>query len=190
MATEKFATDDSALGSGDVPAATQQGAGSGGDNHEAMTAADAVRDITSPGVKRIEAISAYITLTDRVFIFFGVFLIAYAYGLDGQTRGVYQTKATDSYGQHSLLATINVVRSVIAAAAQPTSAKIADIFGRVELICLSVFFYVLGTVIEAAATNVQIFAGGSVIYQVGYTMVILLVEVIVADISSTRARLF
>lgn len=158
--------------------------------HQAKTPAEAARDVLSPGVQRMEAISSCITLTDRVFIFLSVFLIAYAYGLDGTVRYAYQTKATDSFVQHSLLSTVNVVRSVIAAAAQPTSAKIADVFGRVELICVSVFFYVLGTIIEAAATNVQVFAGGSVIYQVGYTMVILLVEVIIADISSTRGRLF
>ena len=164
------------------------------DDHHAyagnVSAADAVRDIKSPGVARVEALSAAITFTDRIFIFLSVFLVAYAYGLDGTLRYAYQPLATASFGVHSLLATINVVRAVIAAAAQPTSAKIADVFGRVELICLSVFFYVLGTVIEAVATDIKTFAAGSVIYQIGYTMIILLVEVIIADITSTRARLF
>lgn len=89
-----------------------------------------------------------------------------------------------------MLATINVIRSVIAAAAQPTAARIADVFGRVELILLSVVFYTVGTIVEATANNVQTFAGGSVLYQIGYTCVLLLVEVIVADITSLRARLF
>jgi SIT family siderophore-iron:H+ symporter-like MFS transporter len=40
----------------------------------------------SPGVERIEAIAAHISLWDRVAIFFGVFLIAYAYGLDISVR--------------------------------------------------------------------------------------------------------
>ena len=43
---------------------------------------------------------------------------------------------------------------------------------------------------EATANNVQTFAGGSVLYQIGYTCVLLLVEVIVADITSLRSRLF
>lgn len=142
----------------------------------------------SPGVLRIEAISAELTLTHRIVIFLSVFLVAYAYGLDGTVRYTYQTTATASYDSHSLLATINVLRSVIAAAAQPTAAKIADVFGRVELICVSVIFYTIGTVIEACATDVQTFAGGSVLYQVGYTCIILLVEVIIADITSLRSR--
>lgn len=154
------------------------------------SAAEVVKSIKSPGVARVEALSAAITRSDRIFIFLGVFLIAYAYGLDGTLRYTYQPYALASFNSHSLLSTINIIRSVIAAAAQPTSAKIADVFGRVELICFSVFFYVLGTVIEAVATNTATFAGGSIVYQIGYTMIILLVEVIIADITSTRSRLF
>lgn len=144
----------------------------------------------SPGVARIEAIHSHLTLTNRVFLFFGVFLIAYAYGLDGQTRYTYQTYATNSYALHSLLATINTLRAVIAAAAQPTAAKIADVFGRFELVAVSVLFYTVGTIVETCANSVQTFSAGAVLYQVGYTCVILLVEVIVADITSMRARVF
>ncbi|KAF4452956.1 putative SIT1-Transporter of the bacterial siderophore ferrioxamine B [Fusarium austroafricanum] len=154
------------------------------------TAADAVKDITSPGVQRIKAMSEVITLFDRIFIFFGVFLIAYAYGLDGTVRYAYQPLATNEFKVHSLQSSVNTLRAVIAAAAQPTAGKIADVFGRVELICMSVFFYTIGTIVEASATNLDTFSAGAVIYQIGYTMVILLVEVIIGDITSVRSRLF
>ncbi|KAL5403476.1 ferrioxamine B transporter [Paraphaeosphaeria minitans] len=144
----------------------------------------------SPGVARIEALSKHITTGNRIAIFIGVFFIAYAYGLDGTLRYAYQPTATSGFGNHSLLSTINVVRAVVAAAAQPTAAKIADVFGRVELIVFSVFFYVLGTIIEASCTNVQGFAAGAFLYQVGYTSLLLLVEVIIADTTSLRSRLF
>ncbi|KAE8145254.1 major facilitator superfamily domain-containing protein [Aspergillus avenaceus] len=146
-------------------------------------------DLENPGVKRIEVISSQLGFIARIFLFFGIFLVAYVYGLDGQLRGTYQPMATSSYGQHSLLATLNVLRSVIAAAAQPTAAKIADVFGRVELIILSVVFYTIGTIVEAAATNIETFCAGAVLYQIGYTSTILLVEVLVADVTSLRSRL-
>jgi SIT family siderophore-iron:H+ symporter-like MFS transporter len=72
----------------------------------------------SPGVRRIEVISSQFSLVNRIFFFFGVFLIAYVYGLDGTIRYTYQPLATAYYDSHSLLATVNVLRSVIAAAAQ------------------------------------------------------------------------
>lgn len=154
------------------------------------TAADVVRDIKSPGVIRIEALSKVLTLTDRIVIFVGVFLVSYAYGLDGTLRGAFQPEATSSFGNHSLTSTVNVIRAVIGAATQPTAGKVADVFGRVELLMVSCFFYVLGTIVEAVSNDVVTLAVGTAIYTVGYTMVVLLVEVIIADITSTRARLF
>ncbi|KAL3254262.1 hypothetical protein ABHI18_009045 [Aspergillus niger] len=146
-------------------------------------------DIGSPGVKRIEALSSHLLILDRVFLFCGVFLIAYVYGLDGLLRGTYQPYATASYGLHSVLSSVDILRAVIAAAAQPTAAKIADVFGRVELILVSIFFYTLGTIVEASSTTVEQFAAGAVLYQIGYTAIILLVEVLVADVTSLRSRL-
>lgn len=39
-----------------------------------------------------------------------------------------------------------MIRGVAAAAGQPTAAKIADVFGRVELLILSVVFYIAGMI--------------------------------------------
>ncbi|GLA07529.1 siderophore transporter [Aspergillus niger] len=146
-------------------------------------------EIGSPGVKRIEALSSHLHILDRVFLFCGIFLIAYVYGLDGLLRGTYQPYATASYGLHSVLSSVDILRAVIAAAAQPTAAKIADVFGRVELILVSIFFYTLGTIVEASSSTVEQFAAGAVLYQIGYTAIILLVEVLVADVTSLRSRL-
>lgn len=102
------------------------------DNEHSRHAPVHILGAKSPGVQRMEAISATLTLFDRISLFFGVFLIAFAYALDGSVRYPFQAEATSSYSLHSLLSTINTLRSVIAAAAQPTAAKIADVFGRFE----------------------------------------------------------
>jgi SIT family siderophore-iron:H+ symporter-like MFS transporter len=59
----------------------------------------------------------------------------------------------------------------------------------VEVVVISIVFYVLGTIIEAASKNVEGFAAGAVLYQVGYTTIIVLIEIIIADITSLRSRL-
>lgn len=75
-------------------------------------------DTTSPGVARIEAMAKHITFANRVAIFLSVFLIAFAYGLDGSVRGSYQPVAASYFNDHSLLATVGVVRSIMGAIAQ------------------------------------------------------------------------
>ncbi|KAJ5577427.1 uncharacterized protein N7459_006391 [Penicillium hispanicum] len=142
----------------------------------------------SPGVARIEIINSQLTPRDRIWMFVGVFLVGYAYGLDSQVRSTYQSYATSSFGEHSLLATVNVIRSVIAAAAQPAAARVADVFGRFELVAISMIFYLAGTVIESCSTTIEVFSVGTVLYQLGYTGIVLLVEIIIADITSMRSR--
>ncbi|KAM0262179.1 hypothetical protein ACHAQJ_001924 [Trichoderma viride] len=142
------------------------------------------------GVARIEAISAQLSSTERFWIFSGIFLIGYAYGLESQVRSTYMPYATSSFSLHSYLATINLLRSVVAVAIQPTAAKIADVFGRFEVVAASTFFYVVGMAIESTSSSVYAFCAGTLLYQVGYTCIVLLLEILVADFSSMRARVF
>ena len=51
-----------------------------------------IGDDLSPGVARIAAINRNLTRGDRIGVFIGVFLIAYAYGLDGTIRSTYQVQ--------------------------------------------------------------------------------------------------
>lgn len=72
----------------------------------------------SSGVARAEAIASHITFRNRVCIFVGIFLIAFAYSLDSILRSAYQASATSDLNSHALLSTINVVKAVISVAAQ------------------------------------------------------------------------
>jgi SIT family siderophore-iron:H+ symporter-like MFS transporter len=143
----------------------------------------------SPGVVRIEAIASHLTSITRTILFVSIFFLGYSFGLDAVLRGVYQTYATASYGNHSLLSTVNVIRTVFAAAAQPTTGKLADAFGRIEMLCLSIVFYVVGTIVEASSTGLAAFCAGAVLYTLGFTIVQTLVDIIIADVTSTRVRL-
>lgn len=143
----------------------------------------------SIGVQRIEGIASTLTTTTRIILFVGIFFVGYAYGLDATLRNVYTAYATASYRKHSLLATVNVLRTVFAAAAQVTSARLADGFGRVEVIGLAIVFYLIGTIVSATATNVDGYAAGAVIWQLGMTTIQTLVTVVIGDVTSTRSRL-
>ncbi|RVX74446.1 hypothetical protein B0A52_01572 [Exophiala mesophila] len=137
-----------------------------------------------------EESSVALSAFSHAFVLIGTLLIGWSYGLDGLLRSTYQSYAASEFGKHSLLATINVLRNVIAAAAYPPAAKLADVVGRLELTVVSVVVYVAGTAIQATSTSVTWFIVGAVLYQIGYTAIILLVEVVIADITSMRSRLF
>ncbi|KIX04756.1 uncharacterized protein Z518_05626 [Rhinocladiella mackenziei CBS 650.93] len=144
----------------------------------------------SPGVARMAAIAKVVTTPKRVSFFVSIFLAGYAFGLDYLVRNTYLAYATASYQQHSLLATVNVVRGVIVAALQPSLAKLADVFGRVEVFGFGVVIYTVGSIVEACANNVQSFAAGALLYQLGYTTSLLMIEIMIADVTSVKNRLF
>ncbi|KAM5385610.1 hypothetical protein ACJZ2D_000809 [Fusarium nematophilum] len=121
----------------------------------------------SAGVARMAVVSRNLTAAHRAWLFVGIFLVGYAYGLESQVRSAYQPYATSSFSLHSYLSTINVLRNVIAVAVQPTAAKVADVLGRFEVIAISTILYTLGIAIEASAQSVEVFCTGSIIYQAG-----------------------
>ncbi|VVT53729.1 uncharacterized protein SAPINGB_P003720 [Magnusiomyces paraingens] len=141
------------------------------------------------GIKKIEAMSKQYGRYGKILFFFSMFLIAYTYGLDQTIRYVFLAQAQSSYGHHSLLSTVNVAASIIAVAAQPFYARLSDVFGRTEILFISVIFYVIGTIIESQADNVQTFAGGAIIYQFGITGIMLLLQLLAADFSFLNWRL-
>lgn len=160
---------------------------SSADLSSANWSADSFKDA---GVHNVEMYAkAYSGPVHRFALFFSIFLVAYAYGLDGTLRFSLQTYATSSYSQHSLLATVNCIKAVIAAAGQIWFARASDVFGRFSMLILSVLFYVIGTIIQSQATDVSKFAAGACFYQLGYTGVILILEVIATDFSNLNWRI-
>lgn len=146
--------------------------------------------VKSFGVKKSELLAQQCSnVWFRIFFAFSIYLCAFAYSLDANTRTVFQTRATASYNKHSLLSTINVVKSVAGAASQPVYARLSDVFGRLELTIVSILFYAMGTVIESQAYDIERFAAGGVFYQVGYSGIVLMLEVLVADLSTMNWRL-
>lgn len=123
----------------------------------------------SPGVRQIEAIARNLTKGHRWVLWIAVFLTAYAYTLDLSVRYSYQFFALSGFAASAQVSTVAVVRSIVAAAAQPLYAKISDYFGRLSILFIAVLFYVVGTIVQAASNGLDTFLGGAVLYQFGYT---------------------
>lgn len=144
----------------------------------------------SIGVRKAELMAAqYNSPALLVILYTSVWICGFTYGLDQNIRGTFLTNATNSYRQHSLLATVNVLKSVMNAAALPTYARLSDMFGRLELIMVALTFYVVGTIIQSQAYDIERFAAGNVLYSVGVAGIIILMEVTMADTSPMRWRL-
>lgn len=140
-------------------------------------------------IRKAEVYSQQYGMIGKIALYLAIFVLAYSYRLDKGTRSVYQATATNSYKSHALLSTINVVTAVIASAGLPLIARLSDVFGRTRLLFVSVLLYVVGTIIETQAYDVQRFAGGSVLYSAGVTGLQLMLGLIIMDNSFMNWRM-
>ncbi|KPM35799.1 Amidophosphoribosyltransferase [Neonectria ditissima] len=124
----------------------------------------------SRGVVRMEAAAAQLTTTKRWIFFTSIFFVSYALGLDFLVRNTYVP-----CGRRD---------------PQPSVARLTDVFGRIEIFSVAVLLNMAGTIIETFSVNVQGFAGGAVLHQLGYTLSVLTIEIMIADFTSMKTRLF
>ncbi|CAI2017567.1 hypothetical protein SEUBUCD646_0H00210 [Saccharomyces eubayanus] len=151
---------------------------------------DALRQNKSLIIKQTEIIgNAYKKWYFQAILLFSAFVCGYGYGLDGNIRYIYTGYATSSYSEHSLLSTINVINAVVSAASQIIYARLSDVFGRLYLFISAVILYVVGTIIQSQAYDVQRYAAGAIFYNAGYVGVILILLIILSDFSSLKWRL-
>ncbi|CBF82008.1 hypothetical protein AN5378.2 [Aspergillus nidulans FGSC A4] len=128
----------------------------------------------SPGVRRIELINTQLGRYGRIAMFFGIWLIAYVYGLDGGVRNTYQVH-TSAFPSKARPAP----RNGELCHSQPAF----DGTGAAECDCGC------GAAMTTLTWIGRTFCAGAVIYQIGYTGIMFLVEVLIGDTTSTRSRL-
>ncbi|KAI5966806.1 uncharacterized protein KGF55_000215 [Candida pseudojiufengensis] len=144
----------------------------------------------SIGIRRVELLNSQYNKPFLKIVFFTtIFFCAYSYGLESTIRGNLQYYATSSFQQHSLFTTVGVMQSVISCVAQPFYARLSDKYGRLELFLFALVFYSIGLIIQSQAYDINRFAGGAVVYQIGFTGVMVLFQIILSDASTLNYRL-
>lgn len=141
-------------------------------------------------IRKTEIMAAeYTEWYHHVILIVATFICGFGYGLDGSVRYVYTSYAASSYSSHPLISTLTVINAIISAAAYIVFARLSDVFGRLSLFITAVVFYVVGTIIQSQAYDIQKYAAGSVFWTIGYVGIMILLILIVSDFSSLRWRL-
>lgn len=152
---------------------------------------DKLRANRSLVIRKMEIMRKQYTSVFAICVFlFTAFLTGVGTDLNSQLRNNYTTYATNSYRSHSLLSTIGVVSSIISAGALTVYARLSDVFGRIRLYLSAMLFFVVGTIIQSQANNVQKYAAGTVFYSLGTAGIQVMMFIIMSDFSSLKWRLF
>ncbi|THU82058.1 MFS general substrate transporter [Dendrothele bispora CBS 962.96] len=142
------------------------------------------------GVAKVEALQMVWGKNGKYLLWTGLALMMIIFELDNSTVYNYQTFATSSFNQLSLLAAIQTCQTIVSAVMNPPIAKISDVIGRGETYIFTITCYLLSYFLCASSTTVNVYAGGAVFYAIGQTGTQVLDQIIISDISTARWRGF
>ncbi|THU89621.1 MFS general substrate transporter [Dendrothele bispora CBS 962.96] len=142
------------------------------------------------GVAKVEALQMVWGKNGKYLLWMGLALMMIIFELDNSTVYNYQTFATSSFNQLSLLAAIQTCQTIVSAVMKPPIAKISDVIGRGETYIFTITCYLLSYFLCASSTTVNVYAGGAVFYAIGQTGTQVLDQIIISDISTARWRGF
>ncbi|KAI5476706.1 MFS transporter, drug:H+ antiporter [Pseudohyphozyma bogoriensis] len=143
---------------------------------------------TQGGIHKVESVARVWGPKSKWCLWIGVALASYVYSLEGETTYLYLAQATSFFGEHSLLAAVTTVQAITLAVCKPVAAKITDVFGRAEAFAVTIALYVIGYIVIASCQNVNDYAGGAIIQYAGYGALQILLQILIADVTSLRWR--
>lgn len=142
------------------------------------------------GVRKMEVMLDQLDNFPLKFLhFFGIFIGMYVSVVETKVTSVFVSYATESYKQHSLMSTISLIRTVVAASSLPAFARLSDIFGRFELFCFGLILRIVGLIVMSQASTIHKYAGGIVLYGCGFAGARILFQISAQDATSLRYRI-
>lgn len=142
------------------------------------------------GVRKMEVMLDQLDNFPLKFLhIFGIFIGMYVSVVETKVTSVFVSYATESYKQHSLMSTISLIRTVVAASSLPAFARLSDIFGRFELFCFGLILRIVGLIVMSQASTIHKYAGGIVLYGCGFAGARILFQISAQDATSLRYRI-
>lgn len=96
---------------------------------------------------------------------------------------------TSSFGSHGLLTVGNVMSTALGGCIPLATAKVIDIWGRVEGFVFMLILAVVGIIMKAICKNVETYIAAHVLYWTGHIGVIYVIDVMCADMTSLKNRM-
>ncbi|KAJ2719227.1 hypothetical protein GGI07_005336 [Coemansia sp. Benny D115] len=125
---------------------------------------------------------------DKILIIVGIFFINFITAMDSSATNTIQPTVLSEYNAMTRAGVIGTVTYLLIAGIRPIYAKISDVFGHLQALCLSMFLHTLGFIICASAKNFSAIFGGTIISVLGQAGYGTLVAIILADILPIHLR--
>ncbi|KAI0139403.1 MFS general substrate transporter [Hypoxylon sp. NC0597] len=141
------------------------------------------------GVKRVEAITTVWSKELLIVMFILLYIVTFVDMLLQSVQSNLVPYVTSAFNKHGLLATTGIVATIIGGVCKLTIAKIIDIWGRCEGFVVMVALVVIGMIMKATCTNVEMYAAAHTLYWVGHLGMQYIIDIMLADTTTLKNRM-
>ncbi|KAH8698608.1 putative siderophore iron transporter [Talaromyces proteolyticus] len=141
-----------------------------------------------PGLADLDGIQRSWNLQNLIVIWISALLMSFATNLNNQTSSSFASYATSDFASAPLLGTVTVVQAVASAVALQPLARLADVYGRFEMLSISVILLTIGEIMIASSKSVGVYAGAQVFWAFGYIGISLMLQILAGDTSDLHNR--
>ncbi|GKU05130.1 siderophore iron transporter mirb [Fusarium langsethiae] len=142
------------------------------------------------GIERVRAITSVWTKKTLISMFLMLYLISFVDMIMNYVDSALNPYITSSFGAHGLLNIGSILASIIGACAPLPLAKAIDVWGRVEGFAFMMVVCLVGMIMKATCTTVQMYIGAHILYWVGHIGVMYVIGVMLADMTTLTNRAF
>ncbi|KAF5679216.1 siderophore iron transporter mirb [Fusarium heterosporum] len=142
------------------------------------------------GVERVRAITSVWSKKTLISMFVMLYLISFVDMIMNYIDSALNPYITSSFGAHGLLNIGSILASIIGACAPLPLAKAIDVWGRVEGFAFMMVVCLVGMIMKATCTTVQMYIGAHILYWVGHIGIMYVIGVMLADMTSLTNRAF
>lgn len=96
---------------------------------------------------------------------------------------------TSSFDRHGLLNVASVISTALGGCIPLATAKVIDIWGRVEGFVFMLILTLVGMIMKAACKNMETYIAAHVLYWAGHIGILYVIDVMCADITSLKNRM-
>ena len=118
-----------------------------------------------------------------------LYLIEFVAFLQNAVDAALNPFITSYFEKHGLLNVGNVMSSALAGCIPLATAKVIDVWGRVEGFFFMLIIIVVGMALKAGCANMETYIAGHILYWAGHIGVLYVTDIMAADITTLKNRM-
>ncbi|KXJ86039.1 siderophore iron transporter mirB [Microdochium bolleyi] len=156
--------------------------------HQVTSRDEAVDATAQSGVQGMEAIAIAWSKPALIVFYVLVWVVYLVSAICTTCMAALAPYVTSSFMLHSLTPTVSIISTVAVGVCNLSTAKILDVIGRPQGYALGLFVTLIGLIMMAATTSVEMYAAAQVFWSVGSSVLGFTLGILVADTTTLKNR--